>query len=138
MKIHDTSNGVRVFVRSPLHTILAIAVYSGERVWEAVHSGLQPVKEPIFSVHPATGESVQGIVMTVERVTVTPEAQLCPDAENTPDEQYATRFLIGESPNGYRQVFPAGGASPQLRPGCRYAVSVSSTEGIERAVFTKG
>ena len=139
MKVQETPEGVRISVRAPLHTLLGVLVRddTGERVWDFVHSSFQPVDEPVFSIDPRTGESVEGILMEVQRVTFTPAAELAPDPGSAPDELYATHILFGEVPSGYRQQFPRAGTSPRFESGQSYFIRVWATDRTERAVFNK-
>jgi hypothetical protein len=139
MKVQEPPQGVRISVRASLHTLLGVLVRegSGEWIWDFIHSSFKPVDQPVYSIDPRTGESVEGILMEVRDVTITPAAELAPDPDSTPDELYATHILLGEVPSGYRQEFPSSGASPKFQSGHSYFIRVWSTDDTERAVFTK-
>lgn len=138
MKIRDAQDGVRISFRAPLQTLLTILVSDGQGVvWDVVHSSFKPIDEPVYSIDPRTGESVEGIILETQSVTITPTAQLAPDAETTPNASAGEHIVFGEVPAGYQQRVPARGALPQLRSGTSYFVRVWSTHGTERAVFTK-
>jgi hypothetical protein len=138
MKIRDAEESVRISIRAPLQTLLSILVTNGEGpVWDVLHSSFKPIDEPVYSIDPRIGESVEGILLDVRSVTITPASQLDPDADATPDMSYGTQVVFGEVPAGYRQRVPADGSAPKLRSGTSYFVRVWSTQGTERATFTK-
>jgi len=138
MKIRDAEDGVRISFRAPLQTVLSILVTGDDAVlWDVLHSSFKRVDEPVYSIDPRTGESVEGIVVHVQSLTITPATELVPDAETTPDMSYGAHILLGEVPPGYQQRVPEAGTEPQLRSGNSYFVLARSTQGTERAIFTK-
>src|SRR5688572_21336781 len=99
MKIRDAEDGVRISLRAPLQTLLSILVTGDDAiVWDVLHSGFKPIDEPVYSIDPRTGESVEGIVLDLQSVTITPAAELVPDAESAPDMSYAAHIVLGDVP----------------------------------------